>query len=453
MPKNEIDYSNTIIYSISCKDKTISDVYVGHTTNLIKRKCQHKVSYNNLNNKLKIYETIRKNGGWDNWEMKEIAIYNCKNKDEARIKEQKHYEELNSSLNYCPPYVNLLKYYCNICNINCLCSEGLKKHLNTNKHTTIFNVKTINSEKNDNVDNLLTNVSEKSQKSPKYFSCEKCYYNTCKKSDYDKHLLTSKHQNVDNLLTNVAANSPNVAQIKYSCECGKEYKHRQCLYVHKKNCNYEESNTTINSENKLVEYLMKENTELKHMIIDVCKNINNSQNNNSFNHTNSHNKTFNLQFFLNETCKDAMNIMDFVESVKLKLSDLVKVGEIGYVEGISNIIVENLNALDETKRPVHCTDTKREVLYIKDDNKWEKEDEDKNKLRKVIKKIAYKNQRLLPEFKKEHPDCGKYHSKYSDQYNKLIVESMGGSGNNDIEKEDKIIKKIAKEVTINKSKF
>jgi hypothetical protein len=198
---------------------------------------------------------------------------------------------------------------------------------------------------------------------------------------------------------------------------------------------------------------MKENTELKHMIIDVCKNISNTQNNNSFNHTNSHNKTFNLQFFLNETCKDAMNIMDFVETVKLKLSDLEKVGEIGYVDGISNIIVENLNALDETKRPVHCTDTKREVLYIKDDNKWEKEDEDKNKLRKVIKKIAYKNQRLLPEFKKEHPDCGKYHSKYSDQYNKLIVESMGGSGNNDIEKEDKIIKKIAKEVTINKSNF
>jgi len=198
---------------------------------------------------------------------------------------------------------------------------------------------------------------------------------------------------------------------------------------------------------------MKENTELKHMIIDVCKNISNTQNNNSFNHTNSHNKTFNLQFFLNETCKDAMNIMDFVESVKLKLSDLEKVGEIGYVDGISNIIVENLNALDETKRPVHCTDTKREVLYIKDDNKWEKEDEDKNKMRKVIKKIAYKNQRLLPEFKKEHPDCGKYHSKYSDQYNKLIVESMGGSGNNDLEKEDKIIKKIAKEVTINKSNF
>ena len=303
--------------------------------------------------------------------------------------------------------------------------------------------------------------TQKSQKSPKYFSCEKCHYITCKKSDYDKHLLTAKHQNVYKLFTNVAANSPNVAESEYLCECGKKYSHRQSLYVHKKKCNYEQTNTinsdvnntnnNTNNDNKLVDYLMKENTELKHMIIDVCKNINSTQNNNSFNNTNSHNKTFNLQFFLNETCKDAMNIMDFVESVKLKLTDLEKLGEIGYVDGISNIIVENLNALDETKRPVHCTDTKREVLYIKDDNKWEKEDEDNNKMRKVIKKIAYKNQRLLPEFKKEHPDYNKYHSKYSDQYNKLVVESMGGSGNNDIEKEDKIIRKISKEVTINKS--
>jgi hypothetical protein len=264
-------------------------------------------------------------------------------------------------------------------------------------------------------------------------------------------------------LTNVAANSPNVAQTKYSCECGKEYKHRQCLYVHKKKCNHEVNTTPNNNDDSDVKVLtglvlevVKQNQELTNKIIELSKNgtgnttMTNS-NSNSNNHSN--NKTFNLQFFLNETCKDAMNIMDFVESVKLQLSDLENVGEIGYVDGISNIIVKKLNALDESKRPVHCTDTKREVVYIKDDNKWEKEDEDKNKLRKVIKKIAYKNQRLLPEFKKEHPDCGKYHSKFSDQYNKLVVESMGGSGNNDIEKEDKIIRKIAKEVTINKANF
>jgi hypothetical protein len=145
-----------------------------------------------------------------------------------------------------------------------------------------------------------------------------------------------------------------------------------------------------------------------------------------------------------------MNIMDFVDSVKLQLSDLERVGEVGFVDGISNIIVKNLNALDVDKRPIHCTDAKREILYIKDDNKWEKEKEDKNKLRKVIKKIATRNSRLINSFKEKHPDCCKSESKYSDQYNNLIIEAMGGQGDNDLEKEDKIIKKITKEVIIDK---
>ena len=307
--------------------------------------------------------------------------------------------------------------------------------------------------------------NEKMPKNAGKFYCDLCDFKCSKLSNYNIHCLTSKHQNNENDNKNGKNDKekmPKNALHKYVCECGCSYKYSSGLSRHKNanNCSIykEEYTSNFNDGNdvkvltNLVIEVVKQNQELTNKIVELSKNGTcNTTITNSNNH--SHNKTFNLQFFLNETCKDAMNIMDFVESVKLKLSDLVKVGEIGYVEGISNIIVENLNALDETKRPVHCTDTKREVLYIKDDNKWEKEDEDKNKLRKVIKKIAYKNQRLLPEFKKEHPDCGKYHSKYSDQYNKLIVESMGGSGNNDIEKEDKIIKKIAKEVTINKTNF
>jgi hypothetical protein len=145
-----------------------------------------------------------------------------------------------------------------------------------------------------------------------------------------------------------------------------------------------------------------------------------------------------------------MNITDFVNSIQLQLSDLEKVGELGYVDGISNIIIKNLKQLDVTKRPVHCTDKKREVLYIKDENKWEKEGEDKKKIRKAIKRLASKNQRLLPKFKEAHPDCIKAASLFSDQYNKIIIESMGGSGDNDIEKEDKIIRNITKNVTIEK---
>jgi hypothetical protein len=142
--------------------------------------------------------------------------------------------------------------------------------------------------------------------------------------------------------------------------------------------------------------------------------------------------------------------MEFVDSIKLQLSDLEKVGKVGYVEGISNIITTNLKALDVTQRPIHCTDNKREVLYIKDENKWEKEAEEKEKIRLAIKRIANKNIKMLHEFKQLHPDCIESESKYSDQYNKLIIESLGGQGDNETEKESKIIKKIAKDVLIEK---
>jgi hypothetical protein len=145
-----------------------------------------------------------------------------------------------------------------------------------------------------------------------------------------------------------------------------------------------------------------------------------------------------------------MNIMEFVDSLKLQLADLENVGKLGFVEGISKIIVSNLNLLDETKRPVHCTDSKREIMYVKDEDKWEKENENKQKMRKVIKHVTHKNSKLLKEFKTKYPGCEKSESKFSDKYDKLIIEAMGGKGDNDVEKEDKIIKKIAKNVSIDK---
>ena len=297
--------------------------------------------------------------------------------------------------------------------------------------------------------------TQKSQKSHKNFVCEKCDYITCKKTDFNKHLLTAKHLNNDIMFTNVDDVSQKVANDeKYKCVCNKEYSHRQSLYVHKKTCSFiqdepcTESPVEANNSN-LIEYLMKENSELKNMILDVCKNMNLHNTNNSHNTTNSHNKAFNLNVFLNETCKDAMNINDFVESIKLQVSDLENVGEVGFVEGISNIIVKNLNALDITKRPIHCTDKKRETIYIKDENTWEK-DESQCKMRKMIKKVVSKNQRLIPKFKEQNPEYNKSYSKVSDKYNKLIIESMGGSGDNDLEKEDKIIRNIVKNVVVEK---
>jgi hypothetical protein len=244
----------------------------------------------------------------------------------------------------------------------------------------------------------------------------------------------------------------------FFCEnCEKNFKNRSGLWKHKKKCFENEEHVDSNNLNQqndsveLIKYLMKENSEFKQMIIEQNKQMIEMTKNvgTHITTTNSHNKSFNLQFFLNETCKDAMNIMDFVDSIKLQLSDLETVGEIGYVDGISNIIVKNLKELDVTKRPIHCADKKREILYVKDENKWEK-DEEKKKLRKVIKRVASKNQRLLLKFKEIHPDCNTSSSKYSDQYNTIIVESMGGSGDNDLAKEEKIIRKITKEVVIDK---
>jgi hypothetical protein len=302
----------------------------------------------------------------------------------------------------------------------------------------------------------------------KYY-CKYCDYATSKKSSYNTHILARKH--IKRIMEtenepNGNKNLPKFCSSFFSCEkCCKEFKNRSGLWKHKQRCkeNEEIIENKLNDEtdkDQLILMLIKQNSELiketsgfKNMIIEqqnMMMEVIKNGTQNITNNTNSHNKTFNLQFFLNETCKDAMNIMDFVDSIKVQLCDLEKVGKIGYVEGISSIIVKNLNSLDETKRPVHCTDTKREVMYVKDDDKWEKDNENKQKLRKVIKHVAHKNSKMLKEYKIKYPDCDKSDSKYSDTYNKLTIEALGGKGDNDLEKEDKIIKNIAKEVTIDK---
>jgi hypothetical protein len=316
-------------------------------------------------------------------------------------------------------------------------------------------------------DNIKPKLSQKS--ATKYF-CENCDYGTCKKSNYESHIESAKHKKVTNGYIEGQKSAKKQPKIEknqhigeiFTCFCGKEYIHRQGLWRHKKNCIIQETcvseheNTIITNnptDKNLIMMLIKENSELKTMMMEqqsmMMKVIENGTHN-TINTTNSHNKAFNLNLFLNETCKDAMNINDFVESIKLQVSDLENVGEVGFVEGISNIIVKNLNALDVTKRPIHCTDKKREIIYIKDDNIWEK-DESQGKMRRMIKKVVSKNQRLIPKFKEQNPEYNKSYSKVSDKYNKLIIESMGGSGDNDAEKEDKIVRNILKNVVVDKS--
>ena len=306
--------------------------------------------------------------------------------------------------------------------------------------------------------------SKKSPKVAKIFTCENCDYICSKSSDYTKHLFTLKHKKRIND-SKMVVNDSEKSHKMYQCECGKIYKYDSGYYRHKKLCKQinnikefsedipiESNNDILNKD--LIMMIIKENSELKTVILDqqnlMMKVLENGTHNNNNNTSNSHNKAFNLNFFLNETCKDAMNIMDFVESIKLQLSDFENVGDIGFVNGISNIIVKNLKALDITKRPVHCTDQKRETIYIKDENKWEKEDDNKQRFRKFIKKVVSKNHRLILKFQQVYPDYNKYSSPNSTRYDKIIIEAMGGKGDNDIEKEDKIISNISKVIGLDK---
>jgi len=295
---------------------------------------------------------------------------------------------------------------------------------------------------------------------PKFY-CSFCDYGTCKKSSFDEHLLTAKHKK--HSFGNEMETPGNENLLKtFSCEkCLKNFNNRSGLWKHKQKCTSVEQDVDSIDKDQLIIMLIKQNAELiketsgfKNMMMEqqttMLKVIENGTHNNNSNNTNSHNKTFNLQFFLNETCKDAMNLMDFVDSIKLQLSDLENVGKVGYVNGISNIIIKNLNLLDETLRPVHCTDTKREVIYVKDEDKWEKEDDNKQKMRLMIKNVSRKNTHLLKEFRTQHPGCEKSDSNLSGKYDKITLEAFGGKGDDYEEKENKIIKKLVQEVKIEK---
>jgi len=297
---------------------------------------------------------------------------------------------------------------------------------------------------------------------PKFY-CEKCVFKCSLKSDMSRHLSTRKHKsNVGGI--KMELNYINLHSIKHQCNCGKEYKSQSGLWKHQQKCNIETQNQINSQDNnnilpnndvkekveicdkELVMTLLKQNAEL----LEIIKNGTNHMQITNNNHTNCNNKTFNLQVFLNETCKDAMNLSEFIDNIKLQLSDLENIGKLGYVEGISNIIIKSLNALDVEKRPVHCSDIKREIMYVKDQDEWQKEQDDKKRLRSVISSVVSKNLGLLPEFQKKYPDYLKPDSKKSDEYNQIIMETMGGVPGNGEKNKEKIIRNIAKKVVIDK---
>jgi hypothetical protein len=321
---------------------------------------------------------------------------------------------------------------------------------------------------------------KKLQKKCEGYYCKICDYSTSRKSSYDKHLTTALHKSntIDDEKDTKSCKKLQESCTTFSCEnCGKEYKHRQGLWKHKKKCHDEPSQEkdTSNTPNKeevygIVKYLMAENCELKtmmieqqtkmieqqNMVLEIAKNgtTANSHNTNNANNTNSHNKTFNLQFFLNETCKNAMNIEDFVNDIVLTLKDLEDTGRLGFSEGISKMITSKLKALDVTERPFHCSDLKRESLYVKEENKWEKEEETKPKLTKAIKNIAGKNMMQIFDWQKAHPDYNDPDTRTSDKYMKMLTNVMSGGTEEETNSNyDKIIRNLIKEATINKERF
>ena len=236
-------------------------------------------------------------------------------------------------------------------------------------------------------------TTKKFPKVSKEFYCEKCDYACFKKSLYDKHMLTKKHN---------TTNTTKIQQKSFHyCECGKQYTHRASLFNHKKKCKYSPQTKEPQIPEPTLEYLLKENIEMKKeniemkkMMIDLCQKIEPVSNNTNINSNN--NNIFNIQLFLNENCKDAMNMTEFIESIQLSIEDVEKIGIEGQTRALSNILVSKLNDLDIVKRPVHCSDVKKEIIYVKEEDKWEQETHDNPNLKRALDKIADESMCIIP---------------------------------------------------------
>jgi len=411
---------------------------------------------------------IRENGGWKNWFMEIVGFFNCADHYESRKKEQEYFVLLNASLNSIEPMpkpklvipvekVNIQKqeHKCEICNVK---FESLKLydiHKNTKKHVKKQNM----------------------TQSAAIFNCIYCDYSTSHKSHYDKHISTQKHISLSNTYESLQK-VPESAVIFYTCICGKKYSHRQSLWCHKKKCKVSEQNnenseenTQVTEENPIVteekqnktEEELKElktmfmkmieiNQDLHKQIIELAKESKSVTNNNNTTNNNTTNNKFNLQIFLNEKCKDAFNITDFISNINVGFKDFENFGTLGYVGSINNILIRELKGIDVYKRPIHCSDLKREVIHIKDNGTWVK-DEEKKHMKRAIKLIEHKNIKLVPEWLKANPKADDSSTKKHEEYMKILNNSMGEMEDEDNERNyEKIIRSVAKEILIDKDK-
>jgi len=311
-----------------------------------------------------------------------------------------------------------------------------------------------------------TMTTEKNAENAIIYNCEKCNFKCCKKSNYDKHLNTRKHKKSTQINEKNAESIENTTT--YICKCKKKYKDRTGLWRHKKICNdinnndnnnnndnHEVKENEINRLTNLMIELIKSNSGFQEKMIEVCKTNNNTSNiittnhNNNNTMTNSNNKTFNLQVFLNEQCKNAMNLSDFMESIQLSLEDLENMEKLGYVECMFKNIFGDMEFISIFDRPFHCSDFKRGIIYIKENGVWEKEEMGYSRLINAIRIVEKKNFKLLKEWSEKHPSFSDYNSPDNDKYVKIFGETMNGDKHN----LSKLIRKLTKSCVIDKSKL
>ena len=360
-------YANTVIYKITCKNPTIHDVFVGHTTNFLQKQNAHKISCQGTSPTL-MYKTLRLNGGWENWSMDILLKQKCENLAEVKKLEAQFVKELNAKL-------------------------------------------------------------------------------VMGRTPVPVPVPVPMPMPVP-MPVPALAPVPAIAPATICAKCHKKFETRQGLWYHaKKNCDLPVTSDLLKGQEELKNVMLefvKTNLLLQTQIMEMCRNqapvttINNN------------NRTFNLNFFLNEQCKNAMNLSDFVSSFKMQLSDLEQVGRLGFVEGMADVILRRVKDMDIYDRPFHCSDGRRVVMHVKDNDIWEKDSGDENsKIRHAVQILSNKNAKMLMEWRNTHPASTQINHAQNDQFMILVIEAMGGKGDK-TENENKIMRQIAKEVLVGK---
>jgi hypothetical protein len=480
---------------IHCNNPAITDLYVGHTTNYVQKKYLHKQYCNNPNSSNynhPLYQRIRETGGWSNWSVTIVDHISCENYENAILQERHYCALFNNTLNGIhinptilnedppiipTPPINLetkvvkssknqqflkdgknCKYVCKTCDYTTAKKNNILKHFTTKKHELFHKIATAQVNKTEPLNSDIMVSSSHNGPSENSIVHEL------------EELLDhpAEHSNIINCVP-----MHNAADKITQCDkCNKTYKSRNGLWKHKKTCNVEQpkmdvaiktainpeyaqpindllaaSNQVLNANETLTNTVMdliKQNQDLQKQLMEIAKEGRNTIINNTTNNS------FNLRVYLNETCKDAVNMVDFVNSLHLQLSDLEETGKLGYSNGMSRIFINGLKDMDACKRPIHCSDLKRETLYIKEDDVWEKDNEDRDRIKKAIRKIEQKNVQQIPLWIKAHPNCVIGTNRESTPYLKMVLQSTGGMNPDEDANLNKIITNIAREVFINK---